>query len=243
MCNATFPTVDSTDVKIYSVIGEHKAGKSIHDVDVLILENSASEYLRNNIGAHLPNLRNIYLENNSLKFITRENFKFMQNVVFLSLANNQITELSNQFDDLVNLEYLLLSGNQIKILPAQLLKKLKKLTNLHAVFNQIEYLEAGFFDANKKIEKIIFACNKLTKVTKFKFLDLYRNDSIDKIYVIKYNLLELEKTRLRNDAQMEVFGKYTNFIADESVPVNETECSMIPRHVESFLWIIRSFLT
>jgi len=245
MCNATFPIIDSANVKIYSVNGKHKDGKSIHDVTKLVLRNSASECLPNNIGAHFPELERIYLESSSLKFITRENFKFMENVIELYLVDNQISELSNQFDDLVNLEILVLSHNHIKVVSVQLLKNLKKLEYFDAAFNEIEHLEAGF-DNNKEVTTINFECNKLKKIsvdfTKLKTLKnlvLVGNDCIDKKFKFNLKFEELHRTKFRNDAQKEIFGKCTNFIANESFSVNKKGC-LIPRNAMSALEIRRN---
>jgi len=102
-----------------------------------MLKNSESEYLPSNIGAHFPELTDIFIESNSLKFITRDNFKFMEKLEVLSLDFNGLSELSNQFDDLVNLVRLDLSSNQIKVLPIKLLKKLKELFVFKASFNAV----------------------------------------------------------------------------------------------------------
>ncbi len=86
----------------------------------------------------LPNLKNLYLNNNKITEIP-ESIGNLKNLEVLELANNQIRKLPIEIENLQNLKVLLLSNNSISILPDEF-GKLKSLNTLYLNSNYIQKL-------------------------------------------------------------------------------------------------------
>lgn len=122
-----------------------------------------------------------------LKFIEKSKLKIFKKIKILDFFNNLIEEIpEDAFNDLVQLEELILLKNRIKTLPPKLLKNLKNLKWLRTQENEIEILPPNFFDGTIVVE-VQMSKNNLKKIfVDFKLLinvnviDFNSNDCINK---------------------------------------------------------------
>jgi len=127
---------------------------------------SKTDHLPSNIGAFFFDLRMFRVDDNNLKSLRRDNFRFMEALQGLFLYRNQITELSEDdiFNDLCNLEAINLSENKIKTLSKKLLSRQQKLVKFYISSNEIESFDRQFFASNKNLKEINFFDNKITSI-------------------------------------------------------------------------------
>lgn len=83
------------------------------------------------IGENFPKLTNLWIRNQYIKYVERENFAGLTNLEVLNLKNNKIEFLPEDvFSDLSNLEELLIHVNRIKHFPANIFEKLTKIERI-----------------------------------------------------------------------------------------------------------------
>jgi len=184
VCNGNPPKISSSEWRISSVSGEHKDGKTTKDVTILDVKNSMNvEYLPNQLGDFFPSLEIVSITHNNLKFIGRNNFKWMRKLNKLFLRNNQLTEIEeNSFDDLINVDRIDMNDNNLKVMPKNLLVHMRKLLFFNADNNNLEFIEPGFFAKNTKLIYINVNGNKLKQL----FIECVKRSQLQFVNV-KYN--------------------------------------------------------
>lgn len=175
--------------KFAKLFGKHvKWFHEKHVIDVSIT-NQTTVYLADGIGLLFTQLKQLEVVSSKLRFIKRQNFKSMPNLLDLRLDRNEIEMIfSDTFWDLGQLEWLSLSGNRIKILTEGMMIMSPKLLWFTANDNLLEYFDGSLFQNNPELEAITLRGNRLAivriNITEFAnmlFLDLRRNVCIDKL--------------------------------------------------------------
>lgn len=191
-----------SNVKVFSVYGEHNSTKTNKDVLVFSNQFTKTTHLPNGIGLVFPRLTRFFVVASKLKFITRRNFVGLTRLQILDLRFNEIENIPNDaFLDLFSLEVLTLSGNQLTSLPTNCFVTMLSLRYFDASDNQIESFDDEIFTQNENLHEILLEHNKISRITtnlsRFKdigFIDLRDNVCVvDKFYLRGFpNLISLD---------------------------------------------------
>jgi len=140
--------------------------------------------------AKFPNLQTLDLSNFWLKAVHRDRLASFADIKILDLRQNNISRFddADTFRDLRDLEYLVLTGNQLEKLPADIFRnngklrtlklgenqltelhvdQFKELVNLEGIslsHNQLEIIPAGLFRNNMKLTDIHLQSNKIRQM-------------------------------------------------------------------------------
>ncbi|KAL7028232.1 hypothetical protein ACKWTF_005770 [Chironomus riparius] len=113
------------------------------------------------------NLVNLYLPGNAIKVIDKEAFKGLDNLNYLVLTRNELEELQPDIFTLaINLQNLFLDHNRIKFLNSDLFYPLRKLQLLSITNNQIEEVSLELFRNNPLLDQIFFDSNEIVAIEK-----------------------------------------------------------------------------
>ncbi|XP_044730264.1 protein artichoke-like [Chrysoperla carnea] len=154
-----------------------------------IYANAISDFESDDIFKDTVRLEHLNLSYNNIKSLPSGILRYLRNLLFLSLHQNQITDLpENLFERNAKLKDLFLSYNQISKLNANVFRYLKKLnfltlegnaltsvpkdvfvhlTNLKELFltrNQITYIEPGSFDNLIHLKTLMLYQNQLKQL-------------------------------------------------------------------------------
>jgi Leucine-rich repeat (LRR) protein len=113
----------------------------------------------------LNNLQYLYLHNNQLTELSATLFNGLNNLQVLWLYNNQLTQLpATLFKGLNNLREIYLYDNQLTQLPATLFNGLNNLQVLWLYSNQLTQLPATLFNGLNNLQEVLLSNNQLTEL-------------------------------------------------------------------------------
>lgn len=164
------------NLKIQPNFSNNTEVKNAADVKQLELR-VGSTHIVAGLGETFPNLEDVMITYQTIKFIEREDFADMPHLTGLRLFENKIEFLpENVFYDLPNLKKLFLSDNRIKKLPEKIFKNLQKIDFVNIENNRIEHLSKNLFINNVEIENIQASGNpfKIIDVDFTKLTQLWR---------------------------------------------------------------------
>jgi Leucine-rich repeat (LRR) protein len=141
-------------------------------------------------GEIFPNLKELYIQHQDIKFIEADDFANLKKLERLVLRGNPLETLKeNVFDKLGNLEELYFILCQLQSLPTKIFSKLTKLEKINLWTNQLTHLDKELFANNLELKRISLYDNKLqkidfdfTKLPKIKEISMRDNDCIDLKY-------------------------------------------------------------
>ena len=111
------------------------------------------------------NLRNILLEYNKLKILTRTAFSNITQVRYLIISRNTLSSIfPGSFDGLYNLFVLFLDHNQINALPRGLFDHLNHVAEIHLNNNQLRSLPRDLFHNTTDLSLLFLHYNSLTSL-------------------------------------------------------------------------------
>lgn len=182
------------NLKIRPNFTDHPTIKTAENIKALVIYFGPSNHILSGIGEAFPNLEQLMIHDNSIKFYERQNFVNLKKLKVLDMQNKQIEFMAeDSFFDLENLEKLSFFQNEIESLPKRLLVNLKKLKQLICSFNKISKIDKDFFRNNLEVEEIDFRNNLLkqidvdfTKFSKIIELSFKSNDCIDSFFSKKH---------------------------------------------------------
>lgn len=164
-CHAENVIIESRNIKITSVKGDHKFNLTNKDVTFLKVVNQSMEVWPKHLGKFLPNLKRVWIENSKLSDIESGSFKGFNGIEELTITYNLIKAFSDEtFDDLDKLQVLDLSFNSIGKLPRNAFEKLINLKSLNLSHNKLTALVVEFIPAKNIIEKFAFNHNELSAI-------------------------------------------------------------------------------
>ncbi len=157
--------------------------------------------------ANLPNLKKLSLSSNAIESLTNEAIQLSNEKIFSMLENielpdNKLTELKQtDFQNMINLSKLDVSGNQIQTIEAKTFNSQRKLTKLDLNKNVLTKINVDMFQGLAYLNHIILSHNKISFVEANSFsplihliiLDISSNQltSIDKDMFTGLHKLEL----------------------------------------------------
>ena len=160
----------------------------------------------------------------SMRIFPESALKPLQKLLWLSLDNNEIGEISEtSLYNLGELQYLNLEANKMAVIPANLLHKNvhKNLRDVRLSFNRLRLLRMGQFSSLEKLQTIMLTGNRLRDIEMGAFRDLPNLVSLilshNKITSINrrafISLPHLQKLELQynslNDFSLSVFANCT----------------------------------
>lgn len=119
--------------------------------------------------------------------VERKQLTIFRKISWLSFYGNEITEFAaDTFDDLKEMDKLLLAENSLKVIHPDLFKELRKLTQLWLQKNQLEILPEGLFRNNNELKEVFASDNNFKTIatdfrhlSKLVTLDFNRNECIN----------------------------------------------------------------
>lgn len=127
-----------------------------------------------------------------LEIVEARKLAMHESILNLTLRGNEISQLdADTFDDLKQLQELILADNHLKFVHPDLFSKLHRLQEIWLQNNQLEVLPEGLFRNNPELTKILASENNLKTIAidflslpKLINFDFKRNDCIDEWYVV-----------------------------------------------------------
>ena len=139
-------------------------------------------------------LKNLYLNNNQIEFVTSTCFYRIPNLTRLILDNNKINYFeSDVFKYSVNLQYLSVNHNQIQLINETSFWNLTMLTNLYLKNNRItQKISTSIFFMNKGLTKLDLSGNKITNLEKRAFNDCKDLKSLCLRICCKFDIVSID---------------------------------------------------
>ena len=164
-CHAENVFIETRNVKVVRIIGEHRLNLSNKDVTALKIVNQTLEVIPYNLGNLLPNLQSVFIESSRLSEIRKENFEGLRNIKQLTIKGNNLKEIVDAtFEGFTQLQVLDLSFNCIATLAERIFENLTTLKTLNLSHNQLTSLNAWMIPARNAIENFICSQNQLTSI-------------------------------------------------------------------------------
>ena len=140
---------------------------SVFDCQLAKISSNPSAFF-----ANAPQLRNIYMRNNRLKYLNMRNlFAFNGELIKLDLAYNDIAYLSSDIFSINSsslIELNLYANNLIEV-PSNLFTNLKNLKILNLGFNNLTEIDVSIFFSLKNLEELDLSKNLLTTINPKKY--------------------------------------------------------------------------
>lgn len=165
-CEVENLVVNSPNVRVASVTGQHQDRNSNKEVEYVWIKNSRVSHLpRFDAGIFFPSLLKYIVNNSGLKFIERDDFSGMPKLETLNLSENEIEEIpEDTLYDLDELVDFFVDNNKVRTLPKNLLSHAAMFQRFKASNNSIEGIDGDFFKSNHELKIVSLDNNKLHKI-------------------------------------------------------------------------------
>lgn len=206
-CHAKNVDIESRNVKIKNVKGDHKLNLTNLDVTFLKVINQSMRVLPQNLSKFFPNLKSVWIENSKLNVLESESFKGFSEIEELIIKSNFFKKIGDEtFDNLVKIQIINLSFNSIEKLSEKAFEKLTSLKSLNLSHNKLTVLKVEIIPAKNVIETFDFNHNQLTSIDpqiikllkSAKLIDFKGNKCISSHY---------DQTNNDEKKVMEIFGE------------------------------------
>ncbi|CAG4947894.1 unnamed protein product [Colias eurytheme] len=146
------------DILPYSLIQYESRQTELRDIDlsynnIRTISNEAFQYMNN--------LKELYLDHNEIEVLGDDIFANLRNLSILYLQFNKISTLSMSLINLLSLEYLDLSYNNIIKVNGFELNRLQKLINFNMSYNSLESIESNCFSQALNLDSVDLSNNKI----------------------------------------------------------------------------------
>lgn len=130
-CKARNLNVQMENDSISEVGGEHKAQKTVEDVQIFIIEHQVCRFLPKGLDIHFPKVYHLDVNNSGLKTVTSVQMKMFPKLKHLYIRSNPIEVLpEGLFQHNLLLEFINLNDNRIKEVAADVFEPLPLLAIL-----------------------------------------------------------------------------------------------------------------
>lgn len=190
-CEVEGLTINSPNVRVAGVSGQHTDRNSNAEVEYVWIRNSrVSRLPRFDAGLFFPNLIKYLVTSTGLQFIERDDFSGMPKLETLDVSGNEIEEVpEDTLFDLSELVDFFIDNNKVKVFPENLLNNSHNFQRFKASNNSLEVLEANFFKNNPSLKILSLDNNKLHKIKvdfrpfkNLKKIDLLNNSCVNTNY-------------------------------------------------------------
>lgn len=206
-CHAENLRIETRNVKVTRITGDHKSSFLSSDVNVLKIVNQTMEVLPQNLGNLMPNLKRVWIESSKLNEIRNEHFEGLKHISELTIRSNYLKEIiDGTFEGFTQLQSLDLSHNSIVKLADRIFENLTSLRTINLSHNKLTHLNAGMISVRNSIASFIFNQNLLTSIDprlirllkSAKLIDFEGNKCIDS---------KFDEARHDEKKVMEIFGE------------------------------------
>lgn len=206
-CHAENVAIETRNVRVARIKGDHKLNLSNNDVTVLKIVNQTFEVIPQNLGKLMPNLERVWIEGSQLNEIRKESFEGLRNIRELTIKSNMLKEVvDGTFGGFTQLQLLDLSFNSIMSLAERIFENLTSLRTLNLSHNKLTSLNAGMIPTRNVIESFMFSHNSLVSIDprlirllkSAKLIDLEENKCINS----KFDEAQHDEKKV-----MEIFGE------------------------------------
>lgn len=187
-CRVTDLKVDDQFTAITDIKGDHIPRHGNSNVNVLYITSGCMKYFPSSISTYFTNLKKIEVVGSALKYIKQTSFAGLNLLRRIDITNTLLSTIEEDafnrdhkqldtlilsynkihffqeetFDELVNLEKLWLSENQLETLPTNLFAKNLKLKHIKLDGNRLRIIDAKFLNSLQHLEIISFERNFCT---------------------------------------------------------------------------------
>lgn len=206
-CHAENVEIESPNIRVSSVKGNHVNNLTIDDVTALKIVDQSLNFVPQKLGFFFPNLLTIIVEGSKVKAIDETSFEGISKVKKLAITGNNLTTIEDEvMDNLTELEVLDLSNNSIANLTESFLQRFNKLRVINLSYNRLTDIELDMILAKNVIEEFNLSHNEINSIDPqiikrlklAKLINFEGNVCIDSKYEADRN----EKKKL-----MELFGE------------------------------------
>lgn len=160
----------------YLRVSTNLTTQSAQSIERLQVYFQPSNRIFSGLGQNFPNLKQLWVEKQSIEFLDRANFENLILLEKLILHNNPIKVIAEDtFYDMPKIRELSLENCKIEQLPANAFKNLKKLQVLYLGKNKLTHLQPGLFANNLDMSLLWINRNKINRIdvnfTKIPYLD------------------------------------------------------------------------
>ena len=234
--------ITQPDTRVVSIKVNHMKNHDNSDIKIVKIEDGTTIFLTQNFGSFFPNITEYYVMGVKLQYITRRDFRGIENIESLSFYGNSIEEIpEDAFFDLKKLKFLSLALNKIATIPLLLFYSLCDLEEITLRGNSIESFPSFVFANNKQLSGIYLSNNRITsfssdlvlKVPKLKEINLSSNTCINN----NFNFEVINDDDLKHEISLYVLSQCYlnnnfNFIVNKQC---ETDLKTCKNRVESLL--------
>lgn len=147
--------------------GQHKPQRTNRDITAVQMVSGSVTHFPDlsDVVKTFPDLNGFAIAYAKLKQIDRTKFKGLEQFWFLLISDNEIEVMPpDTFAELHNLEMIDICRNQLKKLEPKWTSTMPKLRIFRARSNKFQYVPADMFKSNPQLEEILFDGNQLQKI-------------------------------------------------------------------------------
>lgn len=147
--------------------GQHKPHRTNQDVTAMQMAFGKVAYFPDlsDVLKTFPNLSGFGIAFAKLKHIDKSKMKDLTQFRFLLISDNEIEVIPpDTFEDLKELELIDICRNKIKTLEPNWISTMPKLRVFKARSNKFQYVPANMFKRNPQLEEILFDFNQLQRI-------------------------------------------------------------------------------
>ena len=196
------------------------------NIEEIVISNCAIIRLPSKLFRNLKSLEILLIGFNRIVNLDRELFQGLRKLRILNLEGNQLSQIeySSQFDDLINLRDLYLSGNNINELPAMIFSKLANLERLNLAKNRLKVIPVSIESLENMqhldIHRNLIKDYDILGSSKIEFIDLSFNriQRVDENCLLKS--IHLKYLNLSYNLIENVFEDNFQIVSIENVNIN-----------------------
>lgn len=166
-CYVSGLTVPDEEIQLRIQGGQHKPQRTNRDVTAMQMVSGSVPHFPDlsNVVETFPNLNGFGIAFAKMKHIDRSKLKDLSRFRFLLISDNEIEVIPpDTFADLVELELIDICRNRIKILDPNWISTMSKLRVFKARSNKFQFVPANMFKGNPQLEEILFDSNQLQRI-------------------------------------------------------------------------------
>lgn len=166
-CYVSGLTVPDEEVQLRIQGGQHKPQRTDRDVTAMQMVSGSVAHFPDlsDVLKTFPNMNGFGIAFAKLKHIDRTKLKDLSQFRFLLISDNEIEVIPpDTFVDLKELELIDICRNKIKDLEPNWISTMPKLRVFKARSNKFQYVPADMFKGNPQLEEILFDYNQLQRI-------------------------------------------------------------------------------
>lgn len=159
---------------------------SLSQLKELYLDTNSIQTINSGVFLNMPNLTSLQLDNNHLLEVADDSFQGLSNLQSLFISHNRLRRLSTAaFRGLDELNLFVVEGNNITLIENGTFQYLPKLSYLRLQNNKLTSLQEGLFNSLYKLREVYLSGNDISTIHPRAF---YANQGLIKVNLINNSL-------------------------------------------------------